>query len=175
MTYRLLKMKQSGIVPDIEIIPALNEEHAFFIESCLIEIFGRRDLGEGTLLNLTDGGEHPRRVQMSQSTKDKIGKANTGKVLSEATKTKLSKSLSGKVRSKEHCDKISDRQKKKGFPKEAQVAARLANTGRKHSNESRELMSANRTYKSHSPETKEKMRLARLAYVAKKKENDANN
>ncbi len=54
---RLQFMKKNNIEPSIEIIDALDESHAFFMEECLIEIIGRKDLGKGTLLNLTDGGE----------------------------------------------------------------------------------------------------------------------
>ena len=35
------------------------EEDAFFAEKFLIALYGREDLGEGRLLNLTDGGENP--------------------------------------------------------------------------------------------------------------------
>jgi hypothetical protein len=36
-----------------------NEEAAFAAEMFLISFYGREDLGEGCLLNLTDGGENP--------------------------------------------------------------------------------------------------------------------
>ena len=55
-TYRLVKMKREGVSPDIEIIPALDEAHAYFMEECCIEVFGRKDLNKGPLLNLNDGG-----------------------------------------------------------------------------------------------------------------------
>lgn len=55
--HRLQKMKRLGIAPSIEIINAIDEDHAFFLEKCLIAVIGRKDLGKGPLLNLTDGGE----------------------------------------------------------------------------------------------------------------------
>ena len=55
--YRLQKLKRLGIAPSIEIINALDEDHALFMEVCLIDVIGRKDLGKGPLLNLTDGGE----------------------------------------------------------------------------------------------------------------------
>jgi len=54
LTHRLQFMKKNGIEPIIEIIPALDEKHALFIEECLIEVLGRKDLKKGPLLNLTD-------------------------------------------------------------------------------------------------------------------------
>jgi len=54
---RLKYMNKNNIVPSIEIINALDESHSFLMEECLIEVIGRKDLGKGPLLNLTDGGE----------------------------------------------------------------------------------------------------------------------
>ena len=41
----------------IKMINCKSEEHAFQLEKEIIQQFGRRDLGLGTLLNMTDGGE----------------------------------------------------------------------------------------------------------------------
>lgn len=40
----------------IKIFPALNESAALESEKALIELFGRRDLAQGPLVNGTDGG-----------------------------------------------------------------------------------------------------------------------
>lgn len=50
-------LKKNNLDPDIEIIYALNEDHSFFLETCLIKIFGRIDKNTGTLFNHTDGGD----------------------------------------------------------------------------------------------------------------------
>ena len=129
LTHRLRKMSKEGVTPEIEIIPALDESHAFFLESCLIECFGRKDLGVGPLLNLTDGGEGCSGLRHTQATKDKISKLNLGKKLSDESRLKLSNSKkgiapvghswsdesrqklsvsqSGKERSKEHSAKLA--------------------------------------------------------------------
>lgn len=73
---RLNYMKTHNIVPRISIIDALDESHAFLMEECLIEIMGRKDLGKGPLLNLTDGGEGV--SNPSDITRAKIGAANKG-------------------------------------------------------------------------------------------------
>ena len=56
-TQRLQLMKANGIEPIIQILPCESEELAFLAEEEAIDKFGRKDLGRGTLLNLTDGGE----------------------------------------------------------------------------------------------------------------------
>lgn len=67
-------MKKNNIEPSIEIINALDESHAFLLEMSLIEIIGRKDLGKGTLLNLTDGGDGV--SNPAESSRMKIGAAN---------------------------------------------------------------------------------------------------
>lgn len=57
LTNRVRKMASKSVNPEIEIINALDEKHAHFLEECLITVIGRKDLGLGPLLNLTDGGE----------------------------------------------------------------------------------------------------------------------
>lgn len=57
MLNKIEKMRGEGHEPTIEIIPALDELHALFLEKCCIAVIGRRDLGKGPLLNYTDGGE----------------------------------------------------------------------------------------------------------------------
>jgi len=94
----------------------ISEEEAFYWESYWIKYIGRRDKKEGTLCNLTDGGEGDSGYIISEETKRKIGKANKGhpgvqhtkearrkiseankgKKLSEETKRKISKALKGK-------------------------------------------------------------------------------
>lgn len=56
-TQRLQLMKREGVEPHIEIINAIDEGHAYFMEECCIQVLGRKDLGKGTLLNLNDGGK----------------------------------------------------------------------------------------------------------------------
>lgn len=54
----LALLRQEKLEPIIEITrEGLEEAEAFYEEMKLIEVYGRRDLGTGTLFNLTDGGE----------------------------------------------------------------------------------------------------------------------
>jgi hypothetical protein len=54
----LAKLRQLGLAPLISIVKEFTEEAEAFVEEMrLIAELGRRDLGTGTLFNLTDGGE----------------------------------------------------------------------------------------------------------------------
>jgi group I intron endonuclease len=80
----------------------LMEEQAFYLEEYYIFGYGRRDLGLGSLCNLTNGGEGPSGYIFSKETCQKISEAlrgnqNTkGKKHSEETRRKISKANSGK-------------------------------------------------------------------------------
>lgn len=56
---------------------SLVETDALQYETYWIRYIGRKDLGEGTLCNLTDGGES---VQFTEETRRKIGRANKGRM-----------------------------------------------------------------------------------------------
>ena len=75
-------MKRNGILPDIEIIDAIDEDHAHFMEECCIQVIGRKDLKLGPLLNQTNGGEGT--SNPSEETRIKIGAANKGIVRTPA-------------------------------------------------------------------------------------------
>lgn len=95
---RLQFMKKNNIEPQIEIINALDESHAFLMEECLIQIIGRKDLGKGPLLNLTDGGEGASGIIWTLQRKEewstirKMNNPMSGRKQSEETKNKIGKS-----------------------------------------------------------------------------------
>lgn len=57
----------------------LTEEEAFELEIKYIKSIGRRDLGTGTLVNMSDGGEGNAGHQFSEETKLKISVAKKGR------------------------------------------------------------------------------------------------
>lgn len=102
--YRIRKIWNNNMNVIIrKIFHTYNEEDAFTVEKLLINMLGRRDLGTGTLLNLTDGGEGVR---------NKIFSAEERKARSDRTAGK-NNPMYGKNHKKEHCDKISKTRKDK--------------------------------------------------------------
>ncbi len=133
-TSRLSSMKRNDIKPTIEIIPAIDESHAFFLEECCISVIGRKDLGEGTLLNLTNGGEGNSGNIISKSHREKISAALTGITRSEESKQRNRESHLGKRFSLESRIARSERQKgRPGKPTSDEVKEklRLLNIGKK--------------------------------------------
>lgn len=93
-------------------------------EKEFIRFYGRKNLEEGTLCNLTDGGQGVLKIiksqesietvrqqllgrKFSEETKAKMSKSLKGKSVSDVTKQKMSKAQKGKILSEEHKDKIS--------------------------------------------------------------------
>ena len=74
----------------------LSWDEACLKEIKLIALYGRKDLGLGTLVNLTNGGDGKVGIKCTQETRDKISKANKGKNRSIEAKNKISLSQIGK-------------------------------------------------------------------------------
>lgn len=67
----------------------LTEKEAFDLEKYCIAFYGRVDLNNGILRNLTDGGEGASGVNPSQETRAKIGEACRGRKFTQEHKDKL--------------------------------------------------------------------------------------
>ena len=92
----------SVFVPDksriIFLAKNLDEKTAFVLEKFWIKVYGRKDLGEGTLRNKTDGGDGA--ANPSQETRQKLSDAlkgrkspMTGRKHKECSKTQTSQSV----------------------------------------------------------------------------------
>lgn len=91
----------------------LTEEESFELEKYYINKIGRRDLGLGTLVNMTDGGEGSSNI--SESTRYKHSVNNTGdgnpfygKKHNEESRSKIRESRSKQVFSEESKKRMSE-------------------------------------------------------------------
>lgn len=128
---------------DVEIIiDELTWEEACQKEKEFIQLYGRIDLNNGTLVNLTDGGDGSSNLILSKNVKEKIsnslkGKSSwLGKKHSEETKKKIAEKMKGK----------SPGNKGKNASDESRLKSSIAMKGNK-----------NRIGKKHSDETKRKI------------------
>lgn len=139
---KIAKINELGLEPIVEIYQNnLTDQEALNLEIELISKYGRIDLNTGTLCNLTEGGEGSSGRIVSEETKklwsqQRKGKkqteaqyaANCNRIISEETKKKQSEANKGHSRhTPEQIQKIKE-----------------FNTDRKHSEETKELMSKQR-------------------------------
>jgi len=142
LTHRFNKMRQNGITPNISLYSELDEELAFFLEEELIAKFGRKDLGTGTLLNMTNGGDGGAGYVVSEETRKKISIAGQGRKCSEETKRLMSATRTGEIRSEETKSNISKSKKGQKYSKIARFNMSLGQTGRVHTPERNAKVSA---------------------------------
>lgn len=69
-----------------------DQEEMFLKEKEFIALYGRVNMGTGTLVNLTDGGRENANSIVSQETKDHLSKINTGKKLGPVTLRRMAAS-----------------------------------------------------------------------------------
>ena len=85
------------------LIKGITHEEAKELEVLLISEYGRKDLGTGMLVNLTEGGEGTKGFLVSKETRDKLSKIHKGKSyrnyskLTDETKSKIGQSNSKPV------------------------------------------------------------------------------
>lgn len=115
-------------------------QEACQIEQYLIKYYGRRDLGTGTLVNLTDGGEGVLGHKPSEETLKKKSEAMKGFKHSEESKSKMSEVKRGKKRSEEVKSKMSEYMKGKNNPMYGLTGEKNPNYGKKHSEETKAKM-----------------------------------
>jgi hypothetical protein len=100
---------------EVEIIlDDLTWEEACSKEIEFIKLYGRKDLNEGTLVNMTDGGE-----------------GTIGIVITEESRKRISESIKGRKLTLEHRNKISNSLKDKPQSDSKKEKCRLANLGDK--------------------------------------------
>jgi hypothetical protein len=136
-------------------------EEACVIEKYLISFYGRNDLGNGSLCNLTDGGDGIVNFIITDETRRKISEYHKGRKKGEEWVVKMKKWL---------CNEsfMNSRRTTKGhiMSDEQKERLRLINIGKKHTKQTKEKISLSNTKeknkfygKTHSDESKLKMKL----------------
>lgn len=98
-------VNKAGYSVDI-IYEGISWEEACKVEQYLIGLYGRKDLGKGGLVNMTDGGEGISGLKHTTETKAKQSAASLGKPKSEETKAKMSDTRKGKKASEKTIEKL---------------------------------------------------------------------
>lgn len=127
----------------------LTEDVAIQFEIFYIGLYGRRDLGLGTLCNLSDGGEGSSGYIFSEESKRKMSLAKVGKVLSAEAKHNMSKAHTGHIgvihtedtKRKISIAKLGHKQPEDAVRKVAEInKGNTYHLGHKHSEEARRKM-----------------------------------
>jgi hypothetical protein len=132
-------------------------EEACSIEKYLISFYGRNDLSNGSLCNLTDGGDGVSKVIFTQERKDKIRNKAIGRKLSPEHIEKMRQANKNKIISIETREKLVFNWLGKTHSESTRDKLRKANLGKKHSDETKEKMRLSKIGKKASEETKLKM------------------
>lgn len=108
------------IVEDDILESKVNVREMFYIRK-----IGRRNLGLGPLVNLTDGGEGSKNVKLTEEQRKRIGESRTypkgtahfnyGKSLSNKTKTLISQTLTNVPFTKERKERLKKSWEEKGY------------------------------------------------------------
>lgn len=124
----------------------ISVENAKLKEIEFINLYGRSDLGNGTLCNLTHGGDATLGYVVNKETKKRLSDINKGKKLSIEHRNKISNSHKGKVFTEEWLLKMRNAKLGKKQTEETINKRRLklignkSNTGKKLSEEQRNKM-----------------------------------
>lgn len=102
----------------------LTEIGALALERFYIRWHGRKDLGAGTLRNMTDGGDGTSGHIVTEETRKKISSYNKGKVKSEEHKKKIGQSNKGKKHEYLSLLNIS----RKGIPRSEETKRKIGET-----------------------------------------------
>lgn len=153
-------VKKYGFIVDV-VHDNLTEAEAFELETFYINFYGRRDLGLGKLVNMTDGGEGTN-VWSAESRK-KASESKKQAIASGELKINV-RLKDGAKRSKEECAKVSATLKAKYASGE--IIHPKGTLGFKHSEESRKKMSDSQKGRVVSQETRDKQSADRKAKYA---------
>jgi len=109
MKSKIISFEERGVIPiKLKINNNISNFEACCNEKYLIKAIGRRDLGLGSLVNLTDGGEDGTvGYKHTKESKAKMSAGSKSKVYTKEYREKLSKARRGKKFSDEHKRNLS--------------------------------------------------------------------
>jgi hypothetical protein len=128
-----------------------------------IKLYGRKDLGTGILVNMTNGGDTPpshKGKVRSEEFRKKCSESNKGRKLSEEHRKKLSESHKGYVATEQQRKKLSETNKGRKLSEEWKQKISESNKGKKFSEERIQKLKDNHKGmigKKQSEETKRKI------------------
>lgn len=105
--HRLRKMIRNSNNPRISIYAGFDNELSSLVEMELISKYGRKDLGLGPLLNLTDGGEGAAGRKASDAHRANMSKAKKGQKYSEEASKNYRAASIGRTYTAERNAKVS--------------------------------------------------------------------
>jgi hypothetical protein len=129
------------------ILRDLTWEEACEREKEYIKLYGRRDLGLGSLVNMTDGGEGGLGKIISEKHRRSISEAQKGRERTQESINKFKKKMIGRELSEEHKDSISNSllgiKRTEEFKKKVKLARQINNgmKNKKHTDEVKSRMS----------------------------------
>lgn len=146
------KIIASGLKPVVEIVGWFSEEaEAFALERHLIAQFGRRCTEEGTLCNLTEGGEGASGLRWSEESRAAQGILTKERMAVPAARQQISEKLKGRQLSAEaEANFLAAMASRKGTP-----------TG-PHKDETKQKIREKAIGRIPSEETKQKMSISRI-------------
>jgi hypothetical protein len=110
-------------------------------ETYWIKHYGRLDLNEGTLVNLTDGGQGGFGLILSEESRRKVGLASKGRKHTEESRKKISEANKGKVLSELNKKKLIESRLGSHHTNESKEKNRKAHIGKKHTEDSKRKLS----------------------------------
>ena len=137
----------------------LSKEEASKLEKELIKNFGRKDLDNGILCNLTDGGDGV--CGLTSEGRKKIGEAGKKRKHNLETIRKISEAAKGRFHTEESKKLMSQNRKGKKISEEGLRKLSEALKGRKLSEETKKRMSISRMGRKFSEETKQKISISK--------------
>jgi hypothetical protein len=136
----LRKRSREGVTLLPQIIQCKSDADSIELEIFLISEIGRKDLGKGPLLNLTDGGDGAEGYKHTEEAKSKISKSNSRRSISQETRNKISLTLKNVYQSDEMRKRAGEANRGRTLTEEHRLKMSRSTKGKPKSDETRRKM-----------------------------------